>query len=185
MSRPIQADAAGIGAQHARHQVERRSLARAVGPEQTHDLTMSDFKAEIVDSDQPAEGAPQAGIVGEAGGDPFDGAAQVIGQPARPPAGAEVVEGGQGAGPEAETTSTGTARPPTRRPGGPPPGRRSPGSRSGARQRHQGRLTPRKRMPGYESSAGPYTPCTVWFLLPKTVRAWALRFGSPWPSPPP
>ena len=55
-----QADGAGIGTQHARHQVERRRLARAVGPEQAHDLALSDVKAEIVDGDQAAEGAPQA-----------------------------------------------------------------------------------------------------------------------------
>ena len=55
-----QADGAGIGTQHARHQIERRRLAGPVGAEQAHDLALPDRKAEVVDRDQPAERAPQA-----------------------------------------------------------------------------------------------------------------------------
>src|SRR5581483_8690200 len=41
--------------QDAGNEVERRGLARAVRPDQRHDLPCRDFKADVIDGHEPAE----------------------------------------------------------------------------------------------------------------------------------
>ena len=61
MSLPGKPDAAGIRTQHAGDQIERRGLAGAVGTEQADDLAALHREVDVIDRDQPAEGAGQAG----------------------------------------------------------------------------------------------------------------------------